>query len=468
MLLAGCGSTEIELNRGGVNLQLVLSYSLAKFLETLQPPLSMSKLKALWEIIRSSLWFIPTLIVLSLITLALALVNPDSFYNQKALSESWPRLFGAHAEGARGLLAAIASSMINIAGVTFSITIVALALASSQYTSRILRNFVRDRANQTVLGIFVGVFAYAIVVLRSIRGGVSEFVPQVAVLVGVVLGLLAIGALIFFIHHIAASIQAANIIEGIARETLETISRLFPLQSNKTAESSPSAVQAAAFKTPHWVSIPALCSGYIQSVDVEAISRIACELKTVIKLEKALGDFVIRDGSLFQVAAVTCDSALTRRLNDACVVGSSRTMQQDFAYGIRQLVDIALKALSPGVNDTTTAINCVDYLTVIVASFAARPLDGTVRMEGAHLRVLGQEPSFPTAFSGAFDQIRQNAQGNVAVLTRLLQAFSTIKAQCNDVTRQNYVLSHATLVAEMAERTVPCEFDRKAICGELV
>lgn len=172
------------------------------------------KLASVWEGLRTSLWFLPSLIVGGAVSLALGMIELDGFGGREHLTERWPRLFGAGAEGSRGLLAAIAGSMITVAGVTFSITVVALALASSQYTSRILANFMRDRANQAVLGVFVGVFAYSLVVLRTIRGGNDGlFVPALAVLVALVLALMAIGFLIFFIHHIAASIQANSIQE---------------------------------------------------------------------------------------------------------------------------------------------------------------------------------------------------------------------------------------------------------------
>ena len=196
----------------------------------------MNKLLHLWEDLRTSLWFVPTLLISGAVALAVGLVEVNSSMDGERLAERWPRLFGAGAEGARAMLSAIASSMITVAGVTFSITVVALALASSQYTSRILRNFMRDRANQTVLGVFVGVFAYCLVVLRTIRGGdEGMFVPALAVLVAVLLAFVAIGFLIFFIHHIAASIQATSIIEAAAGETLQAVDRLFPADVGEAA-----------------------------------------------------------------------------------------------------------------------------------------------------------------------------------------------------------------------------------------
>lgn len=181
-----------------------------------------------WETLRSSLWFLPSISVIFAIVLALSLVTIDASIDHEGLRDTLPRVFGAGAEGSREMLSAIATSMITIAGVAFSITIVALSLASSQYTSRILRNFMRDRANQSVLGTFVGIYVYCLVVLRTVRGGDSPFVPSFAVLVAVLLAIVGIGCFIFFIHHIAASIQAESIIKSAADETRQAIDRLFP------------------------------------------------------------------------------------------------------------------------------------------------------------------------------------------------------------------------------------------------
>ena len=170
----------------------------------------------------------PSLIVAVSIVLAVALIEVDSSGSDRWLAR-WPRLFGAGAEGARGMLSTIAGSMMTVVGVTFSMTLVTLALASSQYTSRILRNFMRDRVTQVVLGIFAGIFTYCLIVLRTIRSGdEGGFVPSLAVSFAVVLAIGGIGALIFFIHHIASSIQASSIIASVANETMAAVDRLFP------------------------------------------------------------------------------------------------------------------------------------------------------------------------------------------------------------------------------------------------
>jgi uncharacterized membrane protein len=166
----------------------------------------------LWTGLRASLWFIPSLIVATAITLALLAVEADAHVNNAELLRSFPRLFGGGAEGSRAMLSTIAGSIMTVAGVSFSITIATLAQASSQYTPRILRNFMSDRANQVVLGVFVGIFAYCLVVLRTIRGSNGVvFVPSIAVLLSVALALVGVAFFIFFIHHTAKSLQASKI-----------------------------------------------------------------------------------------------------------------------------------------------------------------------------------------------------------------------------------------------------------------
>jgi uncharacterized membrane protein len=192
-----------------------------------------------WRDVQSSFYFVPLLIVVCSVGLAAGLIELDLALRFDA-GEAWPLFFGAGADGSRGLLTAVASSMITVAGVVFSITIVALALTSSQYTSRVLRNFMGNHSNQVVLGVFLGIFSYCLVVLRTIRGGdEGAFVPSIAVMGGLILAFVGVGFLIYFIHHISVSIQASSIIAEVARETLAASERAFPLElGGPTASSS--------------------------------------------------------------------------------------------------------------------------------------------------------------------------------------------------------------------------------------
>jgi uncharacterized membrane protein len=423
-----------------------------------------NQLRRLWEDLRSSLWFVPTLIVAGAVVLAFGLIEADPWLGKERLVERWPRLFGAGAEGSRGLLAAIASSMITVAGVTFSITIVALALASSQYTSRILRNFMRDRANQAVLGVFVGIFAYCLVVLRTIRGGdEGAFVPALAVFAAVLLAFVAIGFLIFFIHHIATAIQATSIIDAVAGETLEAIDRLFPAEVGDAAVESTGADQSIDLASHAWVTIPARMTGYIQGVDADALFDLAREQDVVVRMERGIGEFVIDGSPLAAVTGKPPADTTIGRLNAAFTVGPYRTVHQDAPFGIRQLVDVALKALSAGINDTTTAITCIDFLGAILARLAERSIETPYRSDGGQVRVLTRGPTFPSILAEAFDQIRQNAEGNIAVLVRLLQILEILIERTSDDQRRRALRLQADLIVETAQRSVPAAHDRATV-----
>jgi len=423
----------------------------------------MLNIRSLWDGLRSSLWFVPSLLVTGAVAIALGLVEIDASGEWTHLQDRWPRLFGAGAAGSRGMLAAIASSMITVAGVAFSITIVALALASSQYTSRILRNFMRDRANQTVLGTFLGIFVYCVVVLRTIRGGdEGAFVPSLAVLFGVVLSLVGIGCLIFFIHHIALSIQAESIIKSAADETIEAIDRLFPDGVGEAAR--PVTGPAPELASAVWHPIPARETGYIQAVDGDGLLRFAREREAVVRMERGVGEFVVEGAPLVAVAGGgPPDDGLADAVADLYTVGRQRTMVQDAGFGVRQIVDIALKALSPGINDTTTAVTCVQYLSAVLARLAARRLADPCRMDGGTLRVIVRGANFPGLLGEAFDQIRRNAEGNVAVLLALLDALEVVAGRTQDAGRLVAVARQVELIAEVARRTIPLLPDRADI-----
>ena len=419
-----------------------------------------ARLRGIWEILRSSLWFIPALTVVAAVLLAVGLIEMGTL-DRGNMAERWPRLFGASAEGSRGLLAAIASSMITVVGVTFSITVVALALASSQYTSRILRNFMRDRANQSVLGVFVGVFAYCIVVLRTIRGpDAGNYVPALAVLVAMLLAFVAIGFLIFFIHHIASSIQATSIIRAAMLETNGAIDRLFP------QEVGTAAVKSEREEMPSvgtWATIAARRTGYLQGIDGDDLFRVACDRGVVVRMERSIGEFVIEGSPLAAVAGRDADEGLVLEINAAYTVGTDRTVHQDSGYGIRQIVDIALKALSPGINDTTTAVNAIDALAAILARLAGREIESPYRSDKGAVRLITRGPTFVGLLAEALDQIRQNADRNVAILVRLVEVIEILSHRTDDPRRLQALRRQRELILATAERSVPAAHDRARI-----
>lgn len=428
-----------------------------------------TKLYHWWNETRSSFWFAPAVIVLGALGLASLLIAIDTRIDRGLwVLPRWPLVFGAGAAGARGLLSTVATSMITVAGVVFSITIVALSLTSSQYTSRVLRNFMRHRVNQVVLGVFVGIFAYCLVVLRTIRGGdEGAFVPSLAVLGALVLAFVGIGFLIYFIHHIALSIQASSILAAVADETIAVVDRLFPQElGDDLDEGALDRVSLPADDA--WLAVAAARTGYLEVVDAEALLTVARERDAVVRMERGIGEFVVAGTTLASIGPrVPIDEATTRALNAAYVISRQRTVQQDAAFGIRQIVDIALRALSPGINDSTTAVMCVDYLEAILVRIAERRVASPFRMQDGSLRVIARGHTFETLLAAALDQIRQSATGNITVLTRMLQALALVASRTQSRPRQGAIREHADLVAAVARRAATSPRDEAAIAEAL-
>jgi len=428
----------------------------------------LTRLHHWWQDKRSSFWFLPAMMVLNAVLLAIALIIIDATVDLHVV-ERWPLLFGVGAAGARGLLTAVAGSMITVAGVVFSITLVALSLTSSQYTSRVIRNFMRDSINQVVLGAFVGIFAYCLVVLRTIRGGDEQtFVHSLAVSVGLILAFIGIAFLIYFIHHISKSIQASSIIARVAQETIEAVDQLFPQELGVDGDEDGDELRASLDPQP-WVSIHARKSGYIESVDANALLNVARKHKTILRMERSIGEFVVEGMPLVSVANPdVLDDEMSTQVNGVYVISHQRTVEYDVAFGIRQIVDIAMKALSPGINDTTTAVMCVDYLAAILVRLAARRIVTAHCLEHGMLRVIARGPSFESLLAEAFDQIRQNASGNVAIMSRQLGALQTIASQTTNPGRRRAVHEKVQWIAELAERTIASPYDRERFEKHLV
>lgn len=413
----------------------------------MQNAMADSRFKQLWVQVRSSLWFVPALVIAGLMLLALGLVELDRQVGD-TLQRDWPRLFAVGAEEARSLLSAIAGSMATIAGVTFSITMVALTLASTQYTSRVLRNFMRDKGTQTVLGIFTGIFLYCLLVLRAIDGAPEAFVPASAVLVSVLLSVVAAGAFIFFIHHISSNIQADEMAQAITYETLDMIDKYFP---DEAADGGHSHSTPDAPAGP-WHPVPARQWGTIQTVAEHQLLAWACKHDAVVRLEHKPGEFVAMDDTLLSVAmARPPDQDMIAALNGAYGVDAFRTLDQDPAFGVRQLVDMALKALSPGINDSTTAQTCLDHIGVILACCARRDLKPRNRRDrDGQLRVISIGIDFAQLAGLAFRQVAESAQGNTAVLLRILDTIATVGRACNGSARRGALLQQADITGEIA------------------
>jgi uncharacterized membrane protein len=430
----------------------------------------MNRIRVFLADLQSSLWFIPGVLVLGAIALGVLLIEIDIRFEPDVRGME-QRLFMAGPEGSRGVLEAIAQSMITVAGVVFSITIVALSLASSQYTPRVLRTFMNDRGNQAVLGVFLGIFAYCLVVLRTIRSSdEDEFVPSVAVVGSVVLALVGIGFLIYFIHHIARSIQASHILAAVEHETTQAVDRLFPEGLGEEAD-EPRALPE--LEGARWVAVPALTTGYVQRLAMGDLVTFACERRVVVRMERAIGEFVIEGTPLVSLSgegATAGDEdearARAKAVNELFLINDQRTVEQDAAFGIRQLVDIALKALSPSTNDATTAVMSLQRLAAVLVRLARRRIENPLREVDGELRVIARGPSFEILVDQALNQIRQSAERHPAVLLRMLWVLDTVGRETQGQGRRRVLRRHVEAILEAAQRSVEAPHDRAELEAE--
>ena len=423
----------------------------------------MNRLKAQFQEISESLWFVPGLMICLSIVLALLLIDTDTRIGRDPFLE-YSLVFGLGADGSRGMLTAIASSMLTVATLAFSLTLNALAQVSSQYSPRIIRNFLSDRANQFVLGYFVSVFVYCLLVLRTIRGGdEGSFVPSLAIFAGLVFALGGVLVLIFFIHHIAASLQISNIISRIVDDSRVAVDRMFPetMGSPARVEESPE----ETIKEFEWVEVCSRESGYIQMIATDEFLAFAKEKDLVLKLECKLGDFIGTGAPLVSVAKVDAsgrssviDNSIDE-LNEMFVIGPDRTLSQDVEFGIRQMVDIALKALSPGVNDTTTAVTCINNIGEILGSLAQRRFPERIRSDNGRPLVIAIAPRFENYVDEAFDQIMVNGRGNFAVFERLGAAILYVASRTGSRKRLDVLAKKLDEINDFANESLETLFE---------
>jgi len=399
----------------------------AAVLEREVPLAVQGKVSLWWTRVRDSLWFVPGVVTIAAIALAMVMVHVDRVH-EGPWAVLAPLIFGGGAEGARGVLSAIAGSLITVTGVVFSVTIVALQLASSQFTPRVLRSFVADRTNQVVLGVFIGTFTYALLVLRTVRSAAedgAQFVPELAVTLSVVLLLVSVGALIVFIDHAARSIQASVILQRETTKGLHQIAERFPDAGGPGAgrEVAPWELPAGAAR-----QVVARRAGYVQTVEAERLFELARERRLVVRVELQVGGFVLPGEPLASVwPAELPDDEVENSVRESFSIGSERTHEQDVELGFIKISDIAVKALSPGINDPTTAHLCIDRLGELLVALGRRQVPGDARVDDeGTLRLVAGHLTFERAMGLAFDQIRHYGASNPAIAKKLLDTIRRV------------------------------------------
>ena len=411
---------------------------------------------------RTTLWVVPSVEVAAAVVLFAVTYGIDrAAYRGSITLPSWTN--GGSADAARQILTATAAAVITVVGLVFSITIVALTLASTQFGPRILRNFVRDRGTQITLGTFVATFVYSVLALGSVSHGGATFVPHLSITVALALLLVDLGVLIFFIHHVATSIQLPQVIASIAGDLARAIDTEVAIREEARSaapEIGPAEADLLESLDRDGAIVVATTSGYLQFVGYPVLVDIAWNADAVIELLHRPGHFVVEGLPLAKVWPGSAAPDVTRGLERAHATGAHRTLAQDLAYAIDQLVEIAIRALSPAVNDTFTALTCIDWLGDGLCKISARWSPQRIHRDATgHVRVIAAEVEYRRYLNRAFDKIRQAGRGMPAILIRQLDALAKIVTFAT-TDQQQVLLVQAAMILRSSDESVPEADDR--------
>ncbi|MBA2556276.1 MAG: DUF2254 domain-containing protein [Chloroflexi bacterium] len=389
-----------------------------------------TRLQSFWEDTRGSYWFLPTVMAASAALLSLVTVALDQAVDRNYIDGlDW--IYGGGPDGARGLLSTAAGSMITVAGVVFSVAIVAMTLASSQFGPRLLRGFIRDTRNQVVLGTFIATFLYSLLVLRTVRGGEGladeAFVPHISVTVALLLTVASVGVLIAFIHHSSASIQAANLIARVSDGLHDAVERMYPARVGDSmpgmaADSERDLLERTDRERDAGARLKSAGEGYLEAIDGDRLLKAAQEAGLLVRLSRRPGDFVYREGELARAwPADKLTDAVREKMVNTFVLGKERSENQDPRFLVQQLMEVAVRALSTGINDPVTAITCIDRLSGGLAILAERDIPSWVRVDDAGVpRVITEPTTFVELLDDSFTEIRRHGQDGLSVVRRLL------------------------------------------------
>ena len=418
-----------------------------------------ARLLSLADALRSSYWFAPSVMAFAAVLLAGGMIWIDTRVGSDWMDGlTW--LYAARPNGARQVLSAIGGSMITVAGTVFSVTIASVVFASGQYGPRLLSNFMSDRGNQVTLGTFIATFVYCLLVLRTVRSpeesaGVG-FVPNFALLVAVALALCSIAVLIFFIHHVPSKLHINDVIQGVGSRLIAQIDKRYP---RSIGDPDPDAARidpregAEPLPPGTPMRIAADATGYIQFVDDTALLEQAAANDLVLRLRYQPGDFVHVGRTLVDVwPADRCDDDTAAALAGAFAVGSRRNALQDLRFLIDELVEIAARALSPGVNDPFTAATCLDWLGAALSDLSQRDLPSHLRAdEAGDLRVIAYPVSFERFMDRSFGALAQYCATDRVAALAFIDALDQMARDQGDRARFDLIVSYADRVLGLAE-----------------
>ncbi len=398
-----------------------------------------------WEKLWTPFWALPSVLTVAAVLLGLVLPRLDESFR-----DGLPYLFDGGADSARGLLSTIATAMISVTGLVFSITLVVMQLASSQFTPRLIGQFLSSRITQVTLGVFTSSFVFALIILRKVRGGAEPFVPQLSVTLAFLLVLASVGLFFAFIQHITTSIQVGQVIDRIALRTVESLERGKDKEWDDTSAMPPSWSQAAG---PRVVVTTADRHGTVQRVRYSHLVEKASAAGVVVELLARPGDVCHRGQDLAVVHGATADADIVGQVRSSFGLGRERTMQQDPEFGVRQLVDIAERALSPGINDPTTAAQVLDELHRILRRAGIRPDRSPYLVdETGAVRVIDSPPTFTRLLDLSLDEIAHYGAETLQVPARIDMVLDDLESMAREEHAASVIAKRADLRARRDAR----------------
>ena len=431
--------------------------------------------------LRASYWFLPAVMTVGAIVLSIVTIYVDNRLGG-AWIDALDWLPANRPEGARSVLSSISGSMITVAGVTFSMTLVSVSFASAQFGPRLVGNFMRDTGNQVTLGVFIATFVYCLMVLRTVRSAyeastdgaaVEAFVPHVSLLCALGLTLASVAVLIYFIHHIPETIDVSNIISKVGRDLDDRIARRFPKDmGNSAREVDPANTVSTELPGGFFDrAIPILADrcGYVEAVDESGLMELATEHDLVIRLQYRAGDFVIRGKPLLLVdprsgGGPGMDPELVRKLGRSLAFSRERSPSQNLMFLVDELVEIMARALSPGVNDPFTAINCMQWLQQATHTMATSPQPDPRRLdEQGQLRVLTYPVDFAAFCKGAFGQSLPYVASDRNAALEMMRLLGELVVSLPDGPQRQLLLQYATALEAAGSEALGLEADRVAL-----
>ena len=430
----------------------------------------LTKVANLYDRMQSSYWCIPSIMAVQAVAFSTLMLYLDLLNSEVSfLDLSWINLTGA--SGAQNILATVASSMITVTGMIFSITIVALSLTAQQYGPRLLQNFLRNRGNQIVLGTVTATYLYCLLVMRTINENhESSFVPHLSILCGLGLAVLCVGMLIYFIHNITISIQVSHVIANVSRDLSDTVARMFPEERAQNTSVRNNEMVTADILPDDFDEQARLITcdraGYLQAIDYSGLLELATEHNLVLRISQRMGQFLVPKSGLVELwpGEAIEDADLGKLINQHFITGKQRTQSRDLEFLVNELVEIAGRALSPGINDPFTAMSCIDHLVLTLCDLAQRPFPAPGRKDQTgRVRIIEAPPAYRRIVDLAFNQIRQYSRSHMAVTIHLLEGIRKIAPFVTITEQQEALLRQAAMIEHASQTELPEDQDRQEV-----